>query len=348
MTISGTGILWIVNRFLASLVRLDSFDVSSRRIRPRSICSRDCPSIISQIDSNEYPDCRTPRFSADPFDFTPRYIYIYFRSVERVDSRKEKEKEFFIFVHFVFEDGKFKRRYVFFQLKIATDEYSFRFGKSINSQGSSWEKRGCVRTKGAEFNPRVVVLVPKLVHLILDSLRPFLPLSLSFSTNRKISPIELVRLPQTTLSRSLDEIEERSKASRFPLSPESTSSRSSARFVEIRGNETCSIRLGYYRGLGHRTGFLESSAECAPDWTDTKDVVQPGYAINRPINFAASPAPDGSLKIPRPRKKPRGFPPRDKRFLSSFLPSFLSFLFENPLVSSRCISLPARRKEEGK
>lgn len=189
MTISGTGILWIVNRFLASLVRLDSFDVSSRRIRPRSICSRDCPSIISQIDSNEYPDCRTPRFSADPFDFTPRYIYIYiyFRSVERVDSRKEKEKEFFIFVHFVFEDGKFKRRYVFFQLKIATDEYIFRFGKSINSQGSSWEKRGCVRTKGAEFNPRVVVLVPKLVHLILDSLRPFLPLSLSFSTNRKIS-----------------------------------------------------------------------------------------------------------------------------------------------------------------
>lgn len=186
MTISGTGILWIVNRFLASLVRLDSFDVSSRRIRPRSICSRDCPSIISQIDSNEYPDCRTPRFSADPFDFTPRYIYIYFRSVERVDSRKEKEKEFFIFVHFVFEDGKFKRRYVFFQLKIPTDEYSFRFGKSINSQGSSWEKRGCVRTKGAEFNPRVVVLVPKLVHLILDSLRPFLPLSLSFSTNRKI------------------------------------------------------------------------------------------------------------------------------------------------------------------
>lgn len=89
MTISGTGILWIVNRFLASLVRLDSFDVSSRRIRPRSICSRDCPSIISQIDSNEYPDCRTPRFSADPFDFTPRYIYIYFRSVER-EKRKKK------------------------------------------------------------------------------------------------------------------------------------------------------------------------------------------------------------------------------------------------------------------
>lgn len=178
-----------------------------------------------------------------------------------------------------------------------------------------------------------------------STLPPSLSLFFHESKNIEISPIEL---PQTTLSRSLDEIEERSKASRFPLSPESTSSRSSARFVEIRGNETCSIRLGYYRGLGHRTGFLESSAECAPDWTDTKDVVQPGYAINRPINFAASPAPDGSLKIPRPRRKPRGFPPRDKRFLSSFLPSFLSFLFENPLVSSRCISLPARRKEEGK
>lgn len=185
MTISGTGILWIVNRFLASLVRLDSFDVSSRRIRPRSICSRDCPSIISQIDSNEYPDCRTPRFSADPFDFTPRYIYIYFRSVERVEKRKKKNSSSSSISFSRMEN--LNDDILFFQLKIATDEYSFRFGKSINSQGSSWEKRGCVRTKGAEFNPRVVVLVPKLVHLILDSLRPFLPLSLSFSTNRKIS-----------------------------------------------------------------------------------------------------------------------------------------------------------------
>lgn len=44
-----------------------------------------------------------------------------------------------------------------------------------------------------------------------------------------------------------------------------------------------SIRPGYYRGLGLAvtTGFLESSAKCAPDWTDTKDVVSPGYAINR-------------------------------------------------------------------
>lgn len=188
MTISGTGILWIVNRFLASLVRLDSFDVSSRRIRPRSICSRDCPSIISQIDSNEYPDCRTPRFSADPFDFTPRYIYIYFRSVERVDSRKEKEKEFFIFVHFVFEDGKFKRRYVFFQLKIATDEYSFRFGKSINSQGfvvgKAWMRsnEGCrIQSKSSRPRAKTRPSHPRFSSTLPPSL------SLSFSTNRKIS-----------------------------------------------------------------------------------------------------------------------------------------------------------------
>lgn len=64
MTISGSGILWIVNCFLASLVRLNSFYVSSRRIDLDRF-ARDCPSIISQIDSNEYPDdCRTPRFSA--------------------------------------------------------------------------------------------------------------------------------------------------------------------------------------------------------------------------------------------------------------------------------------------
>lgn len=93
MTISGTGILWIVNRFLASLVRLDSFDVSSRRIRPRSICSRDCPSIISQIDSNEYPDCQTPRFSADPFDFTPRYIYIYTFAPSNELTREKRKKK---------------------------------------------------------------------------------------------------------------------------------------------------------------------------------------------------------------------------------------------------------------
>lgn len=218
----------------------------------------------------------------------------------------------------------------------------------MNSQGfvvgKAWMRsnEGCrIQSKSSRPRAKTRPSHPRFS----STLPPSLSLFFHESKNIEISPIEL---PQTTLSRSLDEIEERSKASRFPLSPESTSSRSSARFVEIRGNETCSIRLGYYRGLGHRTGFLESSAECAPDWTDTKDVVQPGYAINRPINFAASPAPDGSLKIPRPRRKPRGFPPRDKRFLSFFLPSFLSFLFENPLVSSRCISSPARRKEEGK
>lgn len=162
-----------------------------------------------------------------------------------------------------------------------------------------------------------------------STLPPSLSLFFHESKNIEISPIEL---PQTTLSRSLDEIEERSKASRFPLSPESTSSRSSARFVEIRGNETCSIRLGYYRGLGHRTGFLESSAECAPDWTDTKDVVQPGYAINRPINFAASPAPDGSKFLALEGSLEAFLPAINAFFLSSFPPFSPSF---SKILSSR-------------
>lgn len=61
-----------------------------------------------------------------------------------------------------------------------------------------------------------------------------------------------------------------------------------------------SVRPGYYRGLGRAvtTGFLESSAKCAPDWTDTKDVAPPGYAINRQaIKFTEHRSP-GISEIP--------------------------------------------------
>lgn len=70
-----------------------------------------------------------------------------------------------------------------------------------------------------------------------------LPLSLSLFPHEisKQGNIELVHL-RKLLSRSLDEIEE-TKANRFPRYLRKGSSRSSARFVEIHGNELDSPRL---------------------------------------------------------------------------------------------------------
>lgn len=73
---------------------------------------------------------------------------------------------------------------------------------------------------------------------------------------------------------------------------------------------SCSIRLGYYRGLGHRTGFLESSAKCAPDWTDTLEGCRATRIRDKPtpdpINFGQRAPTDFSNSSPR----------KDKRVLS--------------------------------
>lgn len=232
MTISGTGILWIVNRFLASLVRLDSFDVSSRRIRPRSICSRDCPSIISQIDSNEYPDCRTPRFSADhPFHFIPRDAYTFVPSNGFTRGKGKKKNSSSSSISFSRMENLSFRTYL--SPNVSNLKLPIFFSVSSDSQGSSWEKRGCVRTKGARIRS---TLLPRAVVSLF--------LFLSSHTNLEISKqgnIELVHL-RKLLSRSLDEIEE-TKANRFPRYLRKGSSRSSARFVEIHGNELDSPRL---------------------------------------------------------------------------------------------------------
>lgn len=231
MTISGTGILWIVNRFLASLVRLDSFDVSSRRIRPRSICSRDCPSIISQIDSNEYPDCRTPRFSADhPFHFIPRDAYTFVPSNGFTRGKGKKKNSSSSSISFSRMENLSFRTYLSpNQLEIA--DIFFRFERLAGIVvGKAWMRsnEGCSNS----------------IHPPPKSSRLPLPLFLSSHTNLEISKqgnIELVHL-RKLLSRSLDEIEE-TKANRFPRYLRKGSSRSSARFVEIHGNELDSPRL---------------------------------------------------------------------------------------------------------
>lgn len=266
MTISGTGILWIVNRFLASLVRLDSFDVSSRRIRPRSICSRDCPSIISQIDSNEYPDCRTPRFSADhPFHFIPRDAYTFVPSNGFTRGKGKKKNSSSSSISFSRMENLSFRTYL--SPNVSNLKLPIFFSVSSDSQGSSWEKRGCVRTKGARIRSTLLPRAVVSLFLFLSSHTKY--------RNKEISNLSIFEnsyLVRSMRSRRRKRTDSRAISGKDRLDPRPDS---------WKYMETSSIRLGYYRGLGHRTGFLESSAKCAPDWTDTKDVVPPGYAINR-------------------------------------------------------------------
>lgn len=226
MTISGTGILWIVNRFLASLVRLDSFDVSSRRIRPRSICSRDCPSIISQIDSNEYPDCRTPRFSADhPFHFIPRDAYTFVPSNGFTRGKGKKKNSSSSSISFSRMENLSFRTYLSpNQLEIA--DIFFRFERLAGIVvGKAWMRsnEGCSNS----------------IHPPPKSSRLPLPLSLFPHEISKQGNIELVHLRKRYLVRSMRS----RRRNRFPRYLRKGSSRSSARFVEIHGNELDSPRL---------------------------------------------------------------------------------------------------------
>lgn len=206
--------------------------------------------------------------------------------------------------------------------------------------GKAWMRsnEGCL-----EFNPLLSQeqsnpRAKTLFHLVLNSV-PLSPRTNRESeTSKRWRNIELVHLRQ----RNVISIEQRStqakdsrylrKAPRLDPRPDSW-----------KYMETCSIRLGYYRGLGHRTGFLESSAKCAPDWTDTKDVVPPGYAINptdklrcdhraRRIPQNSSPSKE-TLEHPSPR-----FPPADKPLLSLFL-SFFSFSKTLCTSFSRCVQV---------
>lgn len=189
--------------------------------------------------------------------------------------------------------------------------------RTSDQQGSSWEKRGCVRTKGCtnSIHPPPKSgrpLVPKLARLILDSLRPFLPPSLSpharthYSNHRTIH-CEKDRNIKTwnaffILARTRYRGRFRpSSGKHLQIDPWPDS-----KYVET----SCSIRLGYYRGLGHRTGFLESSAKCAPDWTDTLEGCRATRIRDKPtpdpINFGQRAPTDFSNSSPR----------KDKRVLS--------------------------------
>lgn len=150
MTISGTGILRIVNRFLASLVRLSilstfraggsDLDRFALEIVPRSSRKSIPTSILIAERLDFRPSTRPIPFYSSRSTFAPFQLPVHSK------KRKSKQKRNSSCI----EDGrKFKlvskRASIFFRLDT---EEGGRGGRVHDQQGSSWEKRGCVRTKG--------------------------------------------------------------------------------------------------------------------------------------------------------------------------------------------------------
>lgn len=190
MTISGTGILRIVNRFLASLVRLSilstfraggsDLDRFALEIVPRSSRKSIPTSILIAERLDFRPSTRPIPFYSSRSTFAPFQLPVHSK------KRKSKQKRNSSCI----EDGrKFKlvskRASIFFRLDT---EEGGRGGKGARSAGIVVGKAWMRSNEGMhEFNPPSSQewsssRVPKLVRLILDSLRPFLPPSLSLHT----------------------------------------------------------------------------------------------------------------------------------------------------------------------